>query len=510
MEIAAGVDKEDLARFVNELDPYELEILQEVQKRSGRVANDYFPYGHPETLKVDGWSKKPWQWDFHAAGKTHPYRMLSCANRMGKTFAICQEDGMHWTGNYPGWWPGRVWDRPVDWGVAGETNETTRNILQYTLFGNPQTGVPGIVPPDRILKTMNRSCNITGVYEEVHVAHEKMHKYGRPSIVQIKSYKQGWSTFQGTSKDGYHLDEEPNPDEKTQRKIPNEVRMRLVDKNGILMVGFTSLRMRTDIVSFFLDKSGPAGDLKCIIEAGWKDQYHLSKEAQRAALDGMDENERLARTEGKIITGYGTVVMGNRYDLECEPFQIPDHWPQIAAVDFGFNHPQGYARIAIDPDTGIIYLIDVYKMKGKLPAYHAEAIKSRGEWVPVSWPHDGLKGDRDGIPLWKAYLGYGCRMLSMSARFDNKRGGSQGNENQFTMINEKIAAGQFRVFETAGEVFFDEVSKITRDETGKILDKNDDVVKAVIYAVMMMRFATSRAESMGGGRRRMLYRRPML
>ncbi len=238
------------------LDPYDLEILQEFHKRSSRSMNKYVPYGHPDTLDVDGWSKKPWQWDFHQAGKTHPYRMISAANRMGKTYGICQEDVMHLTGVYPDWWDGRVFNHPVDWGIAGETNETVKNILQKTLFGDENSGVEGLIPHDRILKTTNRSCNIVGVFEEVHIAHEKMHISGRPSVVQLKSYKQGWSTFQGTSKHGYHLDEEPNPEEKNQRKVFNEVRMRLVDKNGLLMVGFTSLRMRTDIVSFFLDQSG--------------------------------------------------------------------------------------------------------------------------------------------------------------------------------------------------------------------------------------------------------------
>ncbi len=500
---------------LDKLSPHELEILQEFYARTERNVNTYLPYGHPETLKVDGWSKKPWQWDFHAAGKDHPYRMASAANRMGKTFALCNEDAFHMTGVYPDWWQGRVFNHPVDWGVAGETNETTRNILQYTLFGNIETGVPGIVPPDRIVKKTNRACNVVGVYDEVHVAHERSQEFGRPSIVSLKSYKQGWSTFQGVSKHGYHLDEEPNPEEKIQRKIFNEVRMRLVDKNGLLMVGFTSLRMRTDIVSFFLDKSGVGADLKFIVEAGWNDQYHLSAEAMRAMLDGMSEEEMLARTQGKLITGYGTVVEGNRYDLECEPFHIPDYWPQIAGIDFGYRHPQGYAKLAIDPQSKVIYLVDAYKIKNKLPAYHAEAIKARGEWIPIAWPHDGLKSNEQGIPLWKNYLSRGVRMLSQSARFDKKKGGSQGVENQFNMLNEFIVEGRFKVFSNAAEVFFDEVEKIVRNEKGDIVGgntdraTNDDIVKAVIYALMMMRYAISERE---GNRTNVsvLFKRPML
>jgi len=45
------------------------------------------------------------------------------------------ETTCHVTGEYPDWWEGRRWKRPVNWWAAGKTNETTRDIIQRKMLG---------------------------------------------------------------------------------------------------------------------------------------------------------------------------------------------------------------------------------------------------------------------------------------------------------------------------------------------------------------------------------------
>src|SRR3546814_18531691 len=58
------------------------------------------------------------------------------ANRVGKTEGVGgYETTLHLTGEYPSWWEGRRFERPIAAWVAGKTNETTRAIVQTKLFG---------------------------------------------------------------------------------------------------------------------------------------------------------------------------------------------------------------------------------------------------------------------------------------------------------------------------------------------------------------------------------------
>lgn len=80
--------------------------------------------------------KYPKHLEFFAASATHREICFMAANRVGKTFSgggyalTC-----HLTGLYPDWWPGRRFSVPISAWAAGDTYETTRDILQLTLLG---------------------------------------------------------------------------------------------------------------------------------------------------------------------------------------------------------------------------------------------------------------------------------------------------------------------------------------------------------------------------------------
>jgi hypothetical protein len=55
----------------------------------------------------------PKQRAFHEAGAKHRERLLMCANRFGKTTCGSAELAFHLNGDYPGWWCGKRFDKPV-------------------------------------------------------------------------------------------------------------------------------------------------------------------------------------------------------------------------------------------------------------------------------------------------------------------------------------------------------------------------------------------------------------
>ena len=59
------------------------------------------------------------------------------ANRVGKSYVGAMEMAIHLTGLYPRWWKGKKFDKPIKSWVCGASNETTRDICQRELFGQP-------------------------------------------------------------------------------------------------------------------------------------------------------------------------------------------------------------------------------------------------------------------------------------------------------------------------------------------------------------------------------------
>jgi hypothetical protein len=80
-------------------------------------------------------------------------------NQLGKTYCGAAEAAMHLTGQYPDWWAGRRWDRPVRAWAGSKTGEVTRDGVQRYLIGEPkdesQWGT-GMVPGDARLDWSRR------------------------------------------------------------------------------------------------------------------------------------------------------------------------------------------------------------------------------------------------------------------------------------------------------------------------------------------------------------------
>ena len=125
----------DPERFVAAL-PAEQRLLlyqraeAEAQRRRTNRFEQFFPDEGPFRREL-----YPKHLEFFGAGKTHTERLFQAGNRVGKTIAGAYETTAHMTGRYPHWWKGREFNRPTHGWAAGNTYETTRDIIQKELFG---------------------------------------------------------------------------------------------------------------------------------------------------------------------------------------------------------------------------------------------------------------------------------------------------------------------------------------------------------------------------------------
>jgi len=203
----------------------------------------------------------PKQMQFFELGRTHQERGLFGGNRSGKTLCGTYEDTLHLTGEYPDFWPGYRFDRPIDAWAAGDTGKTTRDVLQATLLGKPgDTSAfgTGMIPGDRILRVTVKH-GLADAVETIFVRHVPT---GGVSTLQLKSYDQGREAFQGTANDLIHLDEEPD------LEIYTECLLRLMTTNGRLILTATPLRGLTDLMLQFMPHLAPAPDV--VEAASWQ------------------------------------------------------------------------------------------------------------------------------------------------------------------------------------------------------------------------------------------------
>ena len=170
------------------------------------------------------------------------------ANRVGKTLGVGgYETTLHLTGDYPDWWEGRRFDHPVDGWAAGDTTETTRDIIQHTLMGPQGELGTGLIPAANIIGEPTKRSGVSGAMDTAKIRH----KSGGVSYLGFKSYDQGRKKFQGTAKHVIWMDEEP------PKAVYSECLLRLMTLNGMMLCTFTPLEGLTEVALSFLPELAP-------------------------------------------------------------------------------------------------------------------------------------------------------------------------------------------------------------------------------------------------------------
>ena len=187
--------------------------------------------------------------EFFRVGATYRERCAMAANRVGKTFGMGgYEIAAHLTGLYPHWWEGRRFKAPVRAWAAGETNDTTRDVVQATLMGEvigsgPSKGFSGTgVVLGKKLGKITWKQGVNDLADTVKVRHIS----GGWSVLGFKSYQQGRKSFEGTAQHVIWLDEEP------PIEVYGECISRTATTNGIIMLTFTPLAGLSETVMQFM------------------------------------------------------------------------------------------------------------------------------------------------------------------------------------------------------------------------------------------------------------------
>lgn len=418
----------------------------------------YFPDSGPLRREL-----YPKHCEFFAAGANHRERLMLAANRVGKTEGVGgYETALHLTGNYPDWWTGRRFDRPVRWWAAGDTSTTVREILQFKLMGPVGHWGTGLIEGAAIERTV-RKAGVPDTLESVYVKH----KSGGISYLVFKSYDQRRESFQGTEQDGIWLDEEPPLD------IYTECLLRTMTNNGIIILTFTPLLGMSEVVLTFL----PGGRLeaqaegsKFVVMATWDDAPHLDEASKKELWKSIPPFQRDARSKGIPQLGSGAIYPVPESDLLVAPFPIPPHWTQGYALDVGWNFTAALWG-AHDREKDTLYLVDGFKRSHAEPSVHVHAIKARGEWIPgFIDPASRGRGQADGRQLFHDYTQLGLK-LSVA---DN------GVESGLLSVWTRMTTGRLKVFQNLGG-WLEEFRLYRRNEKGAVVKDNDHYMDDTRY-----------------------------
>ena len=457
-----------------------LELLKELKQRE-------------RFNRVDTYDPYPYQLKFHKTGAEANQRLLMAANRIGKSYCGSMELAYHLTGLYPEWWEGKRYGQPIVAWAGGVSNETTRDIVQFELLGSPddpEAFGSGTVPKNYIIKTERKP----GVPNAKSVALIK-HVSGGNSSLFFKAYEMGVEKWQGRSVDCIWLDEEPS------RDIYSQAVTRTLDRKGMVYMTFTPEQGMTETVASFMNNLQTGQSLT---NATWDDasetvmslkgqKGHLDEGVMQQILSSYSPHEREMRRYGRPSIGSGLIFPIQEEKLMIDPMPMQDHWPRIAAIDFGWDHPTAVVWGAIDTEEEVFYVYDCYRMSKASPTVHSQSIRTRPHFIPIAYPHDGNRRDSMGNPgLADQYRNLGCNMLlehftNPPALGENK-GGNSVEEGLMAML-QAMENDKFKVFSTLSDWF--EEFRMYHRKGGKVVPIRDDIMSATRYAFQSQRFAVS-------------------
>jgi len=226
-----------------------------------------------------------------------------------------------------------------------------------------QRKVWDLIPKDRIKY---------GWYNEITGFTNRKLLFDNGSIIIFKSYDQKREAFQGADQDGIWNDEEPPYD------IYKEQRMRLIDRNGEMIITMTSLKGVTDLVQDVFEEYDTIRseyaplvnkELPRIVEKGgmqfflfWTvENPYINQDRTQLEISLMTKQEITSRIYGIPINLTGKIYMKFSTDVHVMPLEdAPIRNCTIYHVlDPHDAKPWAMQWIAVHP-TGTAYVFDEY------------------------------------------------------------------------------------------------------------------------------------------------------
>jgi len=223
---------------------------------------------------------------FFEGGKWHKVRAFMASNRSGKTECGAFEMSYHLTGDYPAWWTGHQFKRPVNAMAVGLNSSETRGVPQSKLLGDygvPSAWGTGMVP----FETLGKKASMPGVTGAIDFVAVK-HVSGGWSRLQFRSAEQGREAFQGVELDAVWIDEEPPSD------VFEEAVLRTMTTGGVVLLTFTPLKGISDVAKRFLPEYREQYQVDGNTQSGgqsWEDFEPEFKDKDNEYETEADENE---------------------------------------------------------------------------------------------------------------------------------------------------------------------------------------------------------------------------
>lgn len=461
--------KVDVAKLDFKERKYLETLIKEKEKRDLCLLYSLFPTKDrqlSDKVVAYGINKYKKHQNFFEIGNKVLVRVFRAGNRCGKSWAGAYELSCHLTGIYPEWWKGRRYDRPVKAWAASTTAIKTRDIIQFTLCGSPDSPHLRFIPEHLTLECTPKH-GTPKAFNDVYVRHIS----GGISVVTFKDYKQERQAFEGTTIDVVWLDEEAPKD------IFDESRARIMNPsgladapNGILFLTFTPLQGLTPLIQYLMQEAKSSSNTQ-VITAEWNDVPHLSEAAKEEMLQGMPPHIRDARMRGIPFLGTGQIFPVPLEDVLVDPFKIPPHWHVAYGLDEGLGCTAGVWG-ALDPDTDILYVYNEYVGRNQLAFTNARAVKERG-MMPGAIDNSAMRtSPTDGIQIIQAYYDEGLELVLAD----------KSVESGIQKIWERLNTGRLKLFKTC--VFTRAEYEIYhRDADGQPVRHNIHLMDALRYLV---------------------------
>jgi phage terminase large subunit-like protein len=436
------------------------------------------------------------QLEFFAAGSSGLHqRLLYGGNQSGKTLSCAAEVAWHATGQYPDWWTGKRFNKPLRIWVIGESGQLVRDTIQKKLCGDDEFGT-GMIGLESFGKKPVMVPGGTGAIDTLFVRHETDGITDGTTSITFKSFEMRREKLQSESVDLIWIDEKPSED------IYSELLARTSATDGHIIVSFTPVGAggASGVTYKFL--SEPSSD-RAVFRIRSEEVKHISEARREELSESYSDAERETRMEGTPQLGSGPVfpieLLPGLTKPIYEQMDIPPFARLIVGIDFGFSHPFAAALIAWDHSTGHIWVIDSFRMTKSSAQYHVSRIfgMCKGLRIPTSYPHDGHTHDKgSGKSLAEQYRQFGANMLPSFAVNHGTKNFSI--EPGLEEIRELMFAGKLTIGSQNTELI-EEMRNYHRDDNYKIVPQRDDLVSALRYAIMMKRSGKALSECSGIG-----------
>ena len=269
------------------------------------------------------------------------------------------------------------------------------------------------------------------------------------------------------------MDEEPPYD------VYVECLMRTMTNDGMMMLTFTPLMGLSEVVLSFLpggeipSEDAPVSDSKYVVTITWDDIPHLTKEAKKELWESIPPFQRDARSKGIPQLGAGAIYPVPESEIIVPDFKIPDHWPRSYGFDVGWNRSAAIWG-AEDRESNTVYIYSEYYRGQAEPVIHADAIRSRGDWISgVIDPASRGRGQRDGEQLLQQYIDLGLHLTTAK----------NGVESGIYAVWSRLSSGRLKIFDSL-QNFKQEYRLYRRDEKGAVVKSNDHLMDALRYYVV--------------------------